>query len=251
MLDIIRDNGLFLLVGQYPEGPLGGLAMTVILALLGLVLSFGLGLIIVVASVSPSRTARWISTTFVTVFRALPLLLLVFWAYYLLPGLTGYSVSAFATLLAALVLYQAAYMAEVIRSGVQGLPKGQSEAGAALGFSFLQRMVLFLLPQALRNTLPSLVGQFVSLVKDTSLGYVIGVGELTYVANQVNSNLLTKPFQVYATLALTYFVVCFSLASFARWLEGELGRQGYDSRRRTSPAILAAAERATAVGTRT
>jgi polar amino acid transport system permease protein len=210
---------------QYPSGPLGGLAMTMILALLGLALAFPLGVLLAMASVCPNKVLRASAIAFVTLFRGLPLLLLIFWAYFLLPAITGYSVSAFSTMITALVFYQSAYMAEVVRSGIQGLPSGQSEASSALGFNFFQRMMYFILPQALRAMLPSLISQFVSIVKDTSLGYVISVSELTFVANQLNSSLLTRPFQVFGILAITYFILCFSLASLARWIDLRLSRQ--------------------------
>lgn len=219
MLEILRDNWLFLLLGQYPQGPLGGIAMTLILAILGVALSLPIGIALAVAAVSPSRGARAVAVTIITTFRGMPLLLLIFWAYFLIPSLTGYTVSPFITMLTALVLYQSAYMAEVVRSGIRGVHAGQMEAAAALGFSFPARMLHFILPQALRAVVPSLITQFVSIVKETSLGYVISVNELTFVANQLNSTLLTKPFQVFGILAITYFVICFSLASLARLVE--------------------------------
>ena len=97
----------------------------------------------------------------------------------------------------ALVCYESAYLAEIIRAGIQALPSGQQEAGRALGLSYLQTMRRVILPQAL-NMLPSMLSQFVSTVKETSLAYVISVQELTYAANQVNSVQLTKPFEVFA-----------------------------------------------------
>lgn len=223
MLDIIRDNWLLLLIGQYPSGPLGGLAMTLILAIAGLILSFSLGVVLAVASICPIKPVRWAAVATITCFRSLPLLLLIFWIYYVLPVIIGLSIPAFATMLATLVLYQGAYMAEVVRTGLQSVPTGQTEAASALGFGFTARVVHILLPQALRNMLPSIITQFVSLTKDTSLGYVIGVGELTYVANQLNSSLLTKPFEVFGLLALTYFILCFTLASIARLVEARMG----------------------------
>lgn len=225
MIQILSDNWLFLLIGQYPNGPLGGLAMTLILAVLGLLLAFPLGVLLAVASVGPSRALRVTAITIVTVFRGLPLLLLIFWAYYLVPGIIGHSVSPFVTMVTALVLYQGAYMAEVVRAGIGGVPLGQTEAGASLGFGFLQRMWLFILPQALRAMLPSLISQFVSITKDTSLGYVIGVAEVTFVANQLNSMLLTKPLEVFGILAITYFILCFSLASLARWIDIRMSKK--------------------------
>src|SRR3546814_7209357 len=96
-------------------------------------------------------------------------------------------------MIAALVIYESAYLAEIIRSGIQALPSGQLEAGRSLGLSYTQTMRRIILPQALYNTLPSMLSQFISTVKETSLGFVISVHELTFAAAQVNNMLLTKP----------------------------------------------------------
>ena len=240
MLDILRDNWVYLLIGQYPSGPLGGVAMTLVLAVLGVLLAFPIGIVLAVAAVSPSRVARVVAVSIITGFRGMPLLLLIFWAYFLLPALTGWTVSPFVTLLSAIVLYQSAYMAEVVRSGIKGVHRGQCEASAALGFGFRAQMVHFILPQALRAVVPSLITQFVSTVKETSLGYVISVNELTYVANQLNSTLLTRPFEVFGILAITYFIICFSLASLARLAEKKLSQTRSSASRIPGAPVVAA-----------
>jgi polar amino acid transport system permease protein len=122
-------------------------------------------------------------------------------------------------MLVTLVIYQAAYLAEIVRAGIEGLPKGQMEASRSLGLSYLQAMRQVILPQALHNMVPTLLSQFISTIKETSLGYVIGVNELTFAANQINTTLLTKPFQVFAILAAMYFMLCFSLTLLTRRLE--------------------------------
>src|SRR6185369_5823936 len=128
-------------------------------------------------------------------------------------------VSGFVTMLCTLVFYEGAYLAEVVRAGIVALPKGQMEAARALGHSHLGAMRRVILPQALFNMLPSMLSQFVSTIKETTLGYVINVPELTFAANQINNQLLTKPFQVFFILAVIYFVVCWSLTWAATWLE--------------------------------
>jgi polar amino acid transport system permease protein len=125
-------------------------------------------------------------------------------------------------MLAALVIFDGAYLAEIIRSGIQSLPRGQMESARSLGFSYLQAMGLVILPQALRNMLPSLVNQFVSTIKETSLGYIISLSEVSFVAGQINNLLMTKPAEVYLLLGLTYFVMCFTLSRCAFWLERRL-----------------------------
>lgn len=225
ILVILRDNWELLLVGQYPNGPMGGLAITLLLSLLGLALAFPLGVLLALARVSPFRWLRAPATAVVYVVRGVPLIMFIFWVYFFLPALIGQTVSGFTTMVVTLVIYQAAYLAEVVRAGIEGLSAGQTEASRALGLSYLQTTFKVVLPQALYNMVPAMVSQFVSTIKETSLGYVISVNELTFAATQVNNTLLTKPFQVFIILAGIYFLVCFSLTQLARHLERRIARK--------------------------
>lgn len=211
MLDIISEYWLSFLVGQYPNGPLGGLAMTLIVAVLSILLSFPLAISFAVARVSPFPVLQRGSAVVVNFVRGIPLLMLIFWCYFVIPIVTGYAVSGFVTLVCALVIYEAAYLSEVIRSGIEALPKGQAEASRSLGGSYFLTVRSVILPQALFNVLPGMTSQFISTIKETSLGYVIAVNELTFAANQVNNLLLTQPLQVFTILACIYFIVCFAL----------------------------------------
>jgi polar amino acid transport system permease protein len=222
MWEILQTYWLYYLLGQYPDGPLGGLSLTLVLAALALVLAFPVGIVLALCRLSPYRLLRWPVTAVVYVVRGTPLLMVVFWAYFLLPSITGQTTSQFNTMLAALVIFDGAYLAEIIRAGILGISKGQMESARSLGFNHLQAMRLVILPQALRNMLPSLVNQFVSTLKETSLGYIISLGEVSFVATQINTQLLTRPAEVYLLLGLTYFVLCFSLSRFAFWLERRL-----------------------------
>jgi len=215
MGEILHDYLLVLLIGQFPNGPLGGLALTLILSVLGLALAFPLSIGLALCRTSPYRALRLPSTIVVYIVRGVPLVMLVFWSYFLVPVLVGQTVSAFTTLVVTLVIYQAAYMSEIVRAGIESLPKGQTEAARSLGLNYGLTMRSVLLPQALYNMLPSLISQFVSTIKETSIGYVISVHELTYSASQVNSAVLTKPLQVFLTLSLIYFAVCFALTRCA------------------------------------
>ncbi|MDA8520154.1 amino acid ABC transporter permease [Acidovorax sp. NCPPB 4044] len=225
MQEILRDYLPSLLIGQYPNGPLGGLALTLILSVLGLGLAFPLSIALALCRLSPWAIVRWPSTVIVYVVRGIPLVMLVFWSYFLVPVLIGRPTSAFTTLVVTLVIYQAAYMSEIVRAGIEALPKGQTEASRSLGMTYGLAMRQVVLPQALYNMLPSLISQFVSTIKETSIGYVISVHELTYSANMVNSSLLTKPLQVFVTLSLIYFVVCFALTQSARAVERRVERR--------------------------
>ncbi len=225
MWDIFRDYTPGLMLGQYPQGPLGGLALTLILSVLGIGLAFPISVVLALCRLSPFAVLRWPSTVFVYVIRGIPLVMLVFWSYFLVPVLIGRPTSAFVTLVVTLVLYQAAYMSEIVRAGIEALPAGQTEAARSLGLGYGRTMRLVILPQALYNMLPSLISQFVSTIKETSIGYVISVHELTYSSNQVNSSLLTRPLEVFATLSLIYFIVCFSLTRTARSIEQRIERK--------------------------
>lgn len=224
MLEVIAQYWPMFLVGQYPNGPLGGLALTLILAVCGLAASLPLALLIALARVSPFAWLRRISAVLVNVVRGMPLLMLIFWAYFVIPKLTGEVVSGFWTLLCALVLYESAYLSEVVRSGIEAIPRGQTEASRSLGVGYWTTMRKVVLPQALVNVLPSMTSQFVSTIKETSLGYVISVNELTFAANQVNNLVLTKPLQVFGILAVMYFLVCFSLSRGVNWFDRRVRR---------------------------
>ena len=231
MLDILRDNWVLLLIGQYPNGPLGGLAMTLILAVSAIAAAFVLGTLIALARTSGIALLYWPATALVYVVRGLPPVMAVFWAYFALPALTGQAIPGFWTLLVALILYESTYLSEIIRAGIQSLPKGQVEAAKALGFGYGRITRDIVLPQVYHTMLPSMVSQFVSTIKETSLGYIIAVQELTFAANQINSQLLTRPFEVFLILAVIYFLVCFTLTSAARFLERRVTRQ------RNAPAL--------------
>ena len=131
--------------------------------------------------------------------------MLILWVYFMVPLLIGANVPGFVTMLVTLVIYEGAFLSEVVRAGIVALGRGQMEAARALGHSYLGAMLLLILPQALFNMMPSILSQFVSTIKETTLGYVINVPELTFAANQINNQLLTKPFQVFFILAIIYY----------------------------------------------
>ncbi|MBV7547370.1 amino acid ABC transporter permease [Pseudomonas sp. PDM26] len=225
MWEVIEVYWQQILVGQYPQGVLGGVALTLILSVLGLLISFPLSVLIALCRISPFKLFRIPATILVYVIRGLPLVMMIFWSYFLVPLMVGHTVSGFTALLCTLIVYEAAYLSEVVRAGIESLPKGQTEAARSLGLSYRKTMLKVILPQALYNMVPSLISQFISTIKETSLGYVIGVQELTFSANQINTQLLTKPFEVFMILALVYFVVCFCLTQLAQTLEKRITRK--------------------------
>ena len=225
MIELIETYWVYFLVGQYPKGPLGGLALTVVLAGLALVLALPLGLALGLARVSPYRVIRWPVTALVFVVRGVPLLMVVFWAYFFLPSVTGVKTDQFGTMLIALVVFDGIYIGEIVRAGILGLPRGQVESARSLGLGWGRTMRFVVLPQSLRSMLPSLVNQFVSTIKETSLGYIIGLAEVSFIASQINTQVFTKPVEVYLVLGLSYFLMCFGLSRFAYWLERRTSRR--------------------------
>jgi polar amino acid transport system permease protein len=223
MKELIERYWVYFLVGQYPHGPLGGLALTLLLAASGLLLALPLGVLLGIARLSAYRWLRWPVTALVMTVRGTPLLMVVFWAYFFLPSVTGVRTNQFSTMLIALVVFDGAYLAEIVRAGILGVPKGQAEAARSLGLGVPGALRFVVLPQALRSMLPSLVNQFASSIKETSLGYIIGLQEVSFIASQINNLELTKPMPIYLMLAGTYFLLCFGLSRLAFWLDRSLG----------------------------
>ncbi|WP_036011718.1 amino acid ABC transporter permease [Robbsia andropogonis] len=219
MLDILHNYGLLLLIGQYPHGPLGGIAATLLMASAALLIAFPVAILVALARQSPYSVIRRFASAYVFCVRGIPVMLIIFWAYFVLPLLTGVRVPGAVTVVLALVVYEGAYLAEAIRGAIGALPKGQGEASRALGLGYWRTQWLIILPQALVNAIPSILNQFVLIVKNTALAYLIGTQEVTFSANAINADLLTEPFQVYAVLAAVYYVICFSLTRAATALE--------------------------------
>jgi polar amino acid transport system permease protein len=222
IIALIDTYWLYFLVGQYPAGPLGGLALTVLLSGGALLLALPFGLLLGVARVSGRRAIRWPSAALVQLVRAVPLLLVVFWVYFFLPAVTGVKTGQSSTMLMVLVLFNGVYLAEIVASGIRALPTGQLECARALGLSYPQALRLVVLPQTLRHGLPSIVSQLVATIKATSLGYIIGLSEVSFIASQINTLVFTQAVEVYLILALTYFILCFGLSRLAFLLERRL-----------------------------
>ena len=225
MLELIDTYWLYFLVGQYPEGPLGGLVLTILLSGAALVLAMPLGLLLGIARVSPYRAISLPVAGLVQVVRPVPLLLVLFWVYFFLPAVTGVKTSQATTMLMVLVVFDSIYLAEIVAAGLRALPKGQLESARSLGLGYGAALRHVVLPQTLRHGLPSIVNQLVSTIKATSLGYIIGLSEVSFIATQINTLVFTQAVEVYLILALTYFILCFGLSRLAFLLERRLQRR--------------------------
>lgn len=221
---VIYDNLDYLLVGAWPNGPIGGLTLTLVLSVLSAVGSGLLGLALGIGLAMGGRRVRMALAVVLGVFRAIPIIMLIFWTYFLLPILFGISAPEIGTVVMALMLIGGAYLAYAVVAGIESVDKGQWEAGFALGFGRWRILGLVVLPQALRTMAPSFVNQWTSLVKDTSLAYVIGVPELSFVATQVNNRAMIYPTEVFLFIGFVYWCLCASLDGLTTRLAHNSGR---------------------------
>jgi len=219
---VVWENLSYFFIGRYPKGTLGGVGLTLYLAVVSLALSFIGGLVLGLLSVSRNRLLRWGSMTVIQTIRGMPLLMVIFWMFFLLPAMLGGGMTAAWTIIVALTLFTSAYMSEIVRAGITGIPKGQMEAAISTGLSHGQAMFFIILPQALRNMIPSFVNQFVSMIKDTSLAFIVGVTELTQIATQINNRTMLYPTEIFIFIAVIYFIMCFAFTELSRWLERRL-----------------------------
>ncbi|TIH20102.1 amino acid ABC transporter permease [Marinifilum sp. JC120] len=222
--DVVWNNLDYFLWGAFPDGPIGGLAASIILALLGIFGAFWIGLAAGLMRLSRNRLVKSVSVVYIEVIRGIPLLMLIFWFYFLAPVVLGRSLPEFQCALVAFIVFTGAYIGEIVKAGVIALPRGQMEAARGTGLSHVQAMRYVILPQALRNMIPSFVNQFVSLTKDTSLAYIIGVNELTRTATQVNNRTLSAPTEIFIAIAFLYFIVCYVLTWSSRRMEAHMAK---------------------------
>ena len=207
----------------------GGLLVTLLLAVGGIALSFPLGVLLALGRRSAWPVVRLLSTLYIEVVRGVPLVTVLFMAQILLPiFLPEVRLDRLLRALAGITAFSAAYVAEAVRGGLQGVPLGQYEAAHALGLSGAQVLRLVVLPQALRAVLPAVAGQFISLLKDTSLVAIMGIQDLLGVARSVlaNPRWLGRQAEVYVFVGLVYWALTYSLSAASRRLEqrGAAGR---------------------------
>ena len=202
-----------------------GLAATLRAALLAMVLAMAIGALLAVARLSRRRWLSLPAGAWVELFRGLPLLLLILFLFLGLPA-AGLTVSTFWALVAGLTLYNSAVIGEIFRAGILSLPMGQTEAAYSVGLHRGQTLRLILIPQAVRRMLPALISQLVTLLKDTSLGFVIAYAELLRVGRNA-VEFLGGPYSipVYTAIAVIYIAVNASLSFLARWLDRRTRRR--------------------------
>lgn len=206
----------------------GGLPVTLILATYGLAVAFPYGVLLALGRRSNLPLIKGLCVGFIELIRGVPLISLLIMASVMLPLFlpSGTTIDKFLRALVAVTLFAGAYIAEVIRGGLQSLPKGQFEAADAMGLNYAQKTVLIILPQALRVVIPPLINTFIGFFKDTSLVLIIGIFDFLNTANQalVDPNWAGFPGEVYLFAAFVYFIFCFSMSRYSKYLEVELNK---------------------------
>jgi polar amino acid transport system permease protein len=233
VIHTLWDSLPYLLWGAFPQGPLGGAALTVLLSAGSAVASAVLGLVGGIWLATARGGLKVGLTLVLGFFRAIPVLMLIFWTYFLLPFALGISVPGVLSVMCALSLVGGAYLAHAVHAGIRGVGEGQWAAGLSLGFTRWGTLRFLVLPQALRMMLPSFVNQWVTLVKDSSLAYIVGVGELSFVASQVNARTMVYPAEIFMLVGAIYWVMCTGLDRLAN---AGLKRAGSGTRMRKNLA---------------
>ncbi len=219
----------------------GGLLLTMLLAVVGIVASFPIGVLLALGRASTFPVIRLFCIGYIELIRGVPLITVLFMALFFLPlmvepersialfgieiPVTGFEMDVVARAMAAITLFSAAYVAETVRGGLQAVPRGQVEAAQALGLGTLRIIGLIVLPQALRAVIPAMVGQFISLFKDTSLVGIVGLTELLGTARQVTAqpDFIGRQAEALLFVALVYWIVAFSMSRASQQVERTLG----------------------------
>ena len=204
----------------------GGLPLTLLLSVFGLTAAYPLGVILALGRDSHMPGIRYLCVTYIELIRGVPLISLLFMSSIIFPLFLpeGLTINKILRAQAAIIFFTAAYIAEVVRGGLQGMPSGQYEAAAAIGLNYAQTMRLVILPQALKIVIPPTVSVLVSAFKDTSLVVIIALFDLLKTSQTVLSDPKWMGFspEIYVFIALLYFLGCFSMSNFSRKLERQL-----------------------------
>ena len=206
---------------------INGFGATILLSIIAAVLSMGIGLIVALPGMSNNRWIRMPSRIYIEFIRAIPLLPMLFWVFYGLPvilksmGINA-NIDAFWGAIITLAISDSAFTAEIYRSGIQSINKGQTEAAKTIGLNYSQTMRYVILPQAIKRILPPLANQFIYIVKMSAFASVIGMQELTRRANEL---VVTeyRPLEIYTLLIFEYLILVLLISSGVRWLERKLG----------------------------
>ncbi|MDO8651141.1 MAG: amino acid ABC transporter permease [Undibacterium sp.] len=216
--DVIQRSWVYL----FTTGMTFTLKLTVLAMLGGTVL----GTVLAMMRLSSHKAIAVVATTYVNIMRSIPLVMVIFWFYFLVPYIgawiigsdTPVQVGAFSSCLITFVMFEAAYYCEIMRSGIQSIPRGQIWAGYAMGMSYWQTMAHIVLPQAFRNMIPVLLTQTIVLFQDVSLVYVLSITDFVGAASKVAQR-DGRLVEMYSFVAVVYFIMCFGLSSLVTKLQ--------------------------------
>jgi glutamate/aspartate transport system permease protein len=210
---VIIDNFSFLM---------SGLLTTFQLAIIAISGGLALGIVVGMARLSSRPYVYYPATVFVNFLRSLPLILVIFWFYFLVPILVGRPLGDFLSASIAFIVFEATYFAEIIRAGIQSIPKGQMQAAYSTALNYRQMMGYVVVPQAMKNMIPSLLTQSVIIFQDTSLAYVIGLKEFLRSGSIVDAREV-RSLEIYAFVGIVYFLICFTMSTLAKRWERKKG----------------------------
>lgn len=223
----LLNGGVFGLV-EVPTEKWGGLTVTLIIGLVGIVTSLPIGILLALGRQSKLPIVRSLSIMFIELWRAVPLITVLFMASVMLPlfAPVGVTVDKLLRALIGVSLFSSAYMAEVIRGGLQAMPRGQYEAASSLGLSYWKSMFFIILPQALKHVIPGIVNSFISLFKDTSLVSIVGIFDLLNTVQTSTSDLNwgseNQHITGYIFAAAVFWIFCFAMSRYSIFMEGRL-----------------------------
>jgi len=225
--------GGFLGISYVPTRLWGGLTLTLILSVVGIVVAFPLGVLLALGRRSRMPVMRAFSVVYIELIRGVPLVSLLFMASFMLPLFlpVGVNIDALLRAQIAIILFTSAYLAEVVRGGLQAIPRGQYEAAEALGLGYWLRMRKIVLPQAIRTVIPPIVNSFIALFKDTSLVAIVSLTDLMLSTRQAIADPNWRAYFIegYVFIALIYFAFCFFMSKYSQYLERQL-RTGHSRR---------------------
>ena len=200
---------------------LKGLLFSIELTIIAMLGGIAIGTIVALMRLSGKQWLVWPAAAYVNVLRSIPLVMVILWFFLLIPLLLGRPLGAETSAIVTFTVFEAAYYSEIMRAGIQSVPKGQVSAGYAVGMTYSQCMRLIVLPQAFRNMLPVLLTQTIILFQDTSLVYAIGAYDLLKGFEVAGKN-FNRPVETYLVAAIVYFVICFSLSMSVRRLQKKI-----------------------------
>ncbi|MDB5621819.1 MAG: amino acid transporter permease, partial [Devosia sp.] len=223
----LLNGGVFGL-RHVPTEQWGGLMVTLIISLVGIICSIPIGVMLALGRQSRLPIIKTLSVMFIELWRAVPLITVLFMASIMLPLFmpTGTTVDKLLRALVGVTLFASAYLAEVVRGGLQALPRGQYEAAAALGLGYWKRMYFIILPQAIKHVIPGIVNNFIALFKDTSLVSIVGIFDLLNTVQAASSDIAwSSPTQAvtgYIFAAFMFWIFCFGMSRYSLFMERRL-----------------------------